>query len=58
MFCIIKQKHFTDYKYEAVIWSGDSLPVCPHCRKSLYESNFAKTHSQDENKSEDKYETT
>lgn len=49
MFCKTKQLQFSDFKYIRAVWSGDSLPICPHCRKSPYDKDFELTHeNQDE----------
>lgn len=35
---------FDEYDYLNVIFSGDSIPVCPICRMSPYEKQFNEFH--------------
>jgi hypothetical protein len=42
--CLKHKKQFTDYEYQSVSWSGDSLPVCPLCRLTPYDKEFDKLH--------------
>ena len=44
--CLVHKKQFTEYVYVPVSWSGDTLPVCPLCRVSPYETKFDQTHSR------------
>lgn len=44
MFCKLKKREFDDYSYVSCVWSGDNLPVCPHCGQSPYEKSFDEFH--------------
>ena len=43
-FCKIAQKEFENFDYEPVVWSADSLPVCPWCGRSVYDDDYSETH--------------
>ena len=53
MKCQLTGKEFSDYAYVPVIWSGDSLPVCPHCRASPYDANYSDNHKTNSPVSDD-----
>lgn len=46
MFCKLKKRNFDDYIYASCLWSGDGLPVCPHCGQSPYEFSFKEFHTE------------
>ena len=48
MFCRLKKSTFADYSYVSCVWSGDQLPVCPHCGQSPHEKSFTEFHSQED----------
>lgn len=47
MKCLLSGKTFDDYSYVPVAWSGDRLPVCPHCGASPYDANYGENHSNE-----------
>ena len=46
MQCMVTRKVFSEYRYEKVCWSGDSLPVCPKCGASPYDKDFETNHAR------------
>jgi|21_taG_2_1085346.scaffolds.fasta_scaffold06921_3 hypothetical protein len=43
--CVETNKTFSEYEDTSVVWSGDKLPVCPHCRQTPYEGDkFSEKH--------------
>lgn len=44
MRCLVTDRTFTEYAYQSVAWSGDKLPVCPHCRETPYDVEFNLRH--------------
>lgn len=42
--CKVENLTFSEYVEMRVAWSGDTLPVCPHCHVSLYDVNFNELH--------------
>jgi len=44
MRCLVTDRTFTEYAYQSVSWSGDQLPVCPHCRETPYDVEFNLRH--------------
>ena len=44
MFCKTKQKHFEQYDYISVAWSGDKLPICPYCKQTPYDTDYDDFH--------------
>lgn len=44
MRCLTTDRVFNDYTYQSVIWSGDKLPVCPHCGVTPYDAEFYLRH--------------
>lgn len=43
--CKVANREFSRFEEQGVIWSSDTLPVCPFCRKSPYERDFQDTHT-------------
>lgn len=43
---LYKPRFVREFVYQSVGWSGDSLPVCPHCRWTPYDKDFEKFHPQ------------
>lgn len=43
-YCTKTKLKFESYEYASVGWSGDKLPVCPHCKMTPYDSDFKKFH--------------
>lgn len=38
-------KTFYAYVQQRVIWSGDTLPSCPHCDSTIYDNDHAMFHT-------------
>jgi len=41
-----KEQEFENFDYQNVAFSADSIPICPLCKSSPYESDFGGFHRQ------------